>query len=105
MIIDGVSPTDDVSAVSVMQVVNRLKLKSKYTLHVFLQRTLKYIAYHEPRDEDEDVEGFKNNKFGVVGGSTRCEKTLRLMMPLDTALRLIKDAEAGLILAKAERLS
>lgn len=106
MIIHGISPTDDVSAVSVQQVFNRINIRSYDTLIYLLRTSLKYISYHEViDDEDEALFQENSNKYRLNQSLNRIDSYhKRLMMPLDTANRLINDFKNGLILQKAERV-
>lgn len=96
MILDNVSPTNDVAVVSVQQVTARLKLKNPTALNNLLARSIKYVAFHDDLEDSlpHDVHK-KNNLY---------EGRHRLMMPLETAWRLIRDAESGKILTRAARL-
>lgn len=96
MILDNISPTNDVSVVSVQQVRAKLGLKNPTILNNFLAKTLKYVAFHDDLEDSYTHDVHKKN--------TLYEGRHRLMMPLDTAWRLIRDAEAGKILVRAARV-
>jgi len=105
MIFHDVEPTDDVAVVSLQRVGERLKLKNHQNLWKLARDSMKYAFYTCPRDDEQDYEKFKSDIHHGLSAEYLSEHHTRLMMPLDTAWRLIKDAEAGLILAKAERLA
>lgn len=100
MIIHGVSPTDDVSAVSALLVSKKIGLKRNSTLLTMLRKSLKYIAFTEEAEDEKPV--FAKN--GCIDHINVHNYNNRVMIPLKTAMRIIKKANQGLILKRAERV-
>lgn len=100
MIIHGVSPTNDVSAVSALLVSKKIGLKNHTSLLNMLRKSLKYIAFTEDPEDEKPV----FSKTGCINEINLHSYHHRVMIPLKTAMRIIKKANQGLILKRAERV-